>query len=48
MAPILAPLVGGCSTARGIDTLDLIPDVQLSNMKEFAQWTLACDKVISF
>ena len=39
---------GGCSTARGIDTLGFIPGVQLSNMKEFAQWTLVCDKVISF
>jgi uncharacterized protein involved in oxidation of intracellular sulfur len=39
---------GGCSTARGIDTLDFISGVQLSNMKEFAQWTLACDKVVSF
>jgi len=39
---------GGCSEARGIDTLDFIEGVQLSNMKEFAQWTIDCEKVISF
>jgi len=39
---------GGCSEARGIDSLELIEGVQLSNMKEFAQWTLECDKVLSF
>ncbi|MDF1516134.1 MAG: DsrE family protein [Anaerolineae bacterium] len=38
----------GCSEARGIDTLNFIKGIQLSNMKEFAQWTLACDKVMSF
>lgn len=39
---------GGCSQARGIDTLDFIEGVQLSNMTEFARWTIDCDKVISF
>ncbi len=39
---------GGCSEARGIDQLQLIEGVQLSNMKEFAQWTVECDKVITF
>jgi len=39
---------GGCSEARGIDTLEFIEGVQLSNMKEFAQWTTDCEKVISF
>jgi uncharacterized protein involved in oxidation of intracellular sulfur len=39
---------GGCSRARGIDTLGFVEGVQLSNMKEFAQWTLECDKVITF
>jgi uncharacterized protein involved in oxidation of intracellular sulfur len=39
---------GGCSEARGIDKLQLIEGVQLSNMKEFAQWTVECDKVITF
>jgi len=39
---------GGCSEARGINTLELIEGVQLSNMKEFAQRTIDCEKVISF
>jgi len=39
---------GGCSEARGIDALEFIEGVRLSNMKEFAQWTLECDKVITF
>ena len=39
---------GGCSQARGIDSLEFIEGVQLSNMKEFAQWTFECDKVLAF
>ncbi len=39
---------GGCSEARGIDKLKFIDGVQLSNMKEFALWTVECDKVLSF
>lgn len=39
---------GGCSESRGIDKLQLIEGIQLSNMKEFAQWTVECDKVITF
>ncbi|NPD46698.1 MULTISPECIES: DsrE/DsrF/TusD sulfur relay family protein [unclassified Lentimicrobium] len=39
---------GGCSEARGIDKLETIEGVQLSNMKEFAQWTVDCDKVLTF
>ena len=39
---------GGCSKARGIDELTFIKGVQLSNMKEFAQWTVECDKVLTF
>ncbi len=39
---------GGCSKARGIDELEFIQGVQLSNMKEFAQWTFDCDKVLTF
>lgn len=39
---------GGCSQARGIYNLALIEGVQLSNMKEFAQWTVECDKVLTF
>ncbi len=39
---------GGCSDARGIATLPFIEGVELSNMKEFAQWTVECDKVLTF
>lgn len=39
---------GGCSEARGIDKLPFIEGVQLSNMKEFAQWTVDSDKVLTF
>jgi uncharacterized protein involved in oxidation of intracellular sulfur len=39
---------GGCSQARGIGHLEFIEGVKLSNMKEFAQWTVDCDKVLTF
>ena len=39
---------GGCSQARGIADVPFIDGVQLSNMKEFAQWTVDCDKVLTF
>ncbi len=39
---------GGCSQARGIENISFIDGVKLSNMKEFAQWTVECDKVLSF
>ncbi|MCK5760689.1 MAG: DsrE family protein [Candidatus Delongbacteria bacterium] len=39
---------GGCSEARGIDKIEFIEGVELSNMKEFAQWTFECDKVLTF
>lgn len=39
---------GGCSQARAIDKLPFIDGVQLSNMKEFAQWTVDCHKVLTF
>lgn len=39
---------GGCSEARGIHRLELIEGVELSNMKEFALWTVECDKVLTF
>ena len=38
----------GCSEARGIDKLYFIEGVYLSNMKEFAQWLVECDKVMTF
>jgi len=39
---------GGCSQARGIDNISFLEGVKLSNMKEFAQWTIDCDKVLTF
>jgi len=39
---------GGCSEARGVDQLKFITGVELSNMKEFAQWTVECDKALTF
>ncbi|MBN1967979.1 MAG: DsrE family protein [Candidatus Delongbacteria bacterium] len=39
---------GGCSEARGISEMQLIDGVKLSNMKEFASWTVECDKVLTF
>ncbi len=39
---------GGCSEARGISQLKLIDGVALSNMKEFAAWTVECDKIMTF
>jgi len=39
---------GGCLKVRGIDSLEFIEGVKLSNMKEFAQWTFECDKVLTF
>lgn len=39
---------GGCSEARGIAKAPFIEGVKLSNMREFAQWTVECDKVLSF
>ncbi len=39
---------GGCSQARGIDEIQFIEGVHISNMKEFALWTVECDKVLTF
>ena len=39
---------GGCSQARGIDKIKFIEGIELSNMKEFAQWTVESDKVLTF
>jgi len=38
----------GCSEARGIDKAEFIEGVKLSNMKEFAQWNVDSDKVLTF
>jgi uncharacterized protein involved in oxidation of intracellular sulfur len=39
---------GGCSKARGIANIEFIHGVKLSNMKDFAESTVECDKVLSF
>jgi len=39
---------GVCSEARGIDELQFQEGIQLSNMEEFAQWTVECEKVLTF
>ena len=39
---------GGCSQARGLADLELIPGVEMSNMKEFTQWIVDADKTLSF
>ncbi|OYT17750.1 MAG: hypothetical protein B7C24_01005 [Bacteroidetes bacterium 4572_77] len=39
---------GGCSEARGIHELPTIEGIELSNMNEFAQWTVDCQKVLTF
>ena len=39
---------GACSQARGIDKITFIDGVTLSNMKEFAQWTVESDKILTF
>ena len=39
---------GGCSEARGISELNLIDGVEISNMKEFSNWVVDADKVLTF
>ncbi len=39
---------GGCSEARGTSVLRLIEGVEISNMKEFSNWVVESDKVLSF
>jgi len=39
---------GGCSEARGISELNLIEGVEISNMKEFSNWVVDSDKVLTF
>ena len=39
---------GGCSEARGISELKLIEGVEMSNMKEFSNWVVEADKVLTF
>lgn len=39
---------GMCAEARGIAKLPMQDGVKLSNMEEFARWTVECNKVITF
>jgi sulfur relay (sulfurtransferase) complex TusBCD TusD component (DsrE family) len=39
---------GNCSLARGLKDLKLVDGVDISNMKEFAQWSIKADRVITF
>ena len=39
---------GGCSEARRIEKAEFIKGIRISDMKEFAQWTVDCDKVLTF
>lgn len=39
---------GGCSEARGISELKFVEGVEISNMKEFSNWTVEADKVLTF
>jgi len=39
---------GRCSEARGISELKFIEGVEISNMKEFSNWTVEADKVLTF
>lgn len=39
---------GGCSEIRGIASIPFIEGVKISNMKEFAQWSIQADKVFTF
>jgi len=39
---------GICAEARGIDSLQFQDGIQLSTMEEFSQWTVECDKVLTF
>ncbi len=39
---------GGCSEARGISGLKLIEEIEISNMKEFSNWVVEADKVLTF
>ena len=41
-------ICGSCAEARGIKDLQLIEGAELSTMKELVQWTLDCDKSLTF
>ncbi len=39
---------GGCCDARGLQASLFLEGVEKSNMKEFADWTVEADKVLTF
>ncbi len=39
---------GTCADARGIKNMQLIEDVEVSNMAELAKWTVEADKAFTF
>ncbi len=39
---------GSCMDARGLADLKLIEGVKRSNMKEFSEWVIKCDKMLEF
>lgn len=39
---------GSCVDARGLRNLQLVDGVEISNMSELAQWSVAADKVFTF
>ena len=41
-------MCGACMDVRGMVELPLLEGVERSNMPEFAQWTIECDKVLVF
>jgi uncharacterized protein involved in oxidation of intracellular sulfur len=41
-------ICGTCADARGIGDLPLIEGAEKSTMKELVDWTLDCDKVLTF
>jgi uncharacterized protein involved in oxidation of intracellular sulfur len=44
----LVKACGTCGQARGTQDLILIDGVEKSNMKEYTQWVIECEKVINF
>ena len=44
----LVKVCGGCSEARGITEIPLIEKVEISNMKEFSQWVIDSEKILTF
>lgn len=39
---------GSCSQARGIQNLNLIEGVEISNMSELTRWVVESDRVVTF